>query len=115
MMFLGIFINFLAKYRLKSNEDNFNVKYWFKDNWPELLQSTLFSTAIVFLFVHPDTTVNPEELYKWLQRFLPLPEGVIFPMNLFIPFIIGLTINNIVYWYNKKKEKWSIKKLKKDD
>lgn len=110
MALLGILIDFLSKFANRSKKGNFDIKYWWKDNWIEFTQSLIVVAALMFIITHPDFVVNPEAFQKWLSGFLPIPDGVIFPMTLFIPLIIGLMTNKIVYWYNKKKENWAIKK-----
>jgi len=97
---LGIIINFLSKYNARTKKENFSVKFWIKDNWPELVQSLLFVIAILLMLDKAE--FDTEAFYKWLSNVVPIPKGVIAPVQLVVPFLTGLSINHIVYWYNKK-------------
>jgi hypothetical protein len=100
LSFLGIAINFLSKYNCRTAKESFSVKFWIKDNWVELVQSTLWIVAIMLLLCQSD--FDTEAFYKWLSGIVPIPKGVIAPVQLVVPFLTGLSINHIVYWYNKK-------------
>jgi hypothetical protein len=97
---LGIVINFLSKYNARTKKDNFSVKFWIKDNWPELIQSLLFVIAIMIMLDKAEFSSG--DFYTWVRTFMPFPDGVIIPVQLFAPFLMGLSINHIVYWYNKR-------------
>lgn len=97
---LGIVINFLSKYNARTKKENFSVKFWIKDNWPELVQSLLFVIAILLMLDKAE--FDSKDFYSWVSSFVPLPNGIVLPAQLFAPFLLGLSINHIVYWYNKK-------------
>lgn len=104
---LGIAINFLSKYNARTKKEEFSLKYWIKDNWPELIQSLFFVIAIIIMLNQTEFQ-SSEDFYSWVSSFIPLPKGVVVPVQLFAPFLTGLSINHIVYWYNKhyiKKKK----------
>jgi hypothetical protein len=97
---LGITINFLSKFNARTKNDNFNVEFWIKDNWPELTQSLLFVVAIMIMLDKAEFQTG--DFYTWLGSILPVPGGVIIPVQMILPFLLGLSVNHIVYWYNKK-------------
>lgn len=103
---LGIAINFLSKYNARTKKEEFSFKYWIKDNWPELIQSLLFVIALLLMLDKAEFEAG--SFYDWVKTFIPIPNGITVPVQLFAPFLTGLSINHIVYWYNKhyiKKKK----------
>ena len=111
MALLGISIDFLARYSARRKKTQFSFTYWVKDNWVETVQSLILLAALMLFVTHSDFSIEPEKFQEWLGTFLPLPDGILFPMALFVPFIVGLFVNQLVYFLNKRKEKWAAKKL----
>lgn len=109
---LGISFDFLSRYKAKTKKEPWEFSYWIKDNWLETVQSIILVTVLLIAFTHADFSINPEEFHKWLGNFISLPDGVLFPISVLVPFIIGYGANALVYRANKRKEKWIIEKNK---
>lgn len=97
---LGIAINFLSKFNARTKKNNFSLRFWLKDNWLELVQSVLWIVSIMILLECAE--FDSERLAKSIQSFVPIPDGVIIPGKMLLSFLTGLSINHIVYWYNKR-------------
>lgn len=97
---LGILINFLSKYNARRVRKGFSLRFWIKDNWIETVQSVAFIFALMVMI--NEAEFDNKTFYDWLMSFILLPKGVVIPGELIAPFVIGLTINHIVYWYNKR-------------
>lgn len=112
LAFCGITIDFIGRYDKRKNKTkNPSFTYWIKDNWAETVQSLLFVIVVLLILNNPETVVDSPAVTKWFNTlFAVLPDGVIFPGKLLLSFIFGLTVNALVYKYNKRKEKWILSK-----
>ncbi len=92
---LGIAICFLTKYNNRREQDKtFSVKFWLKDNWPELTIIALFDAAIVGLLLIGDIQINVTEF---------IPEWIASVGNNAISFLLGLGLSSGIYGIFKEK------------
>lgn len=97
---IGILIFFLNRFNgRKDKTAEPSVKYWVKDNWPELLTITLFDLALMILLFTEGLQIDFEKLFP------SAPEGIAFTGDLAVSFFIGLIIAWAVYSLFKTKVK----------
>jgi hypothetical protein len=97
LFFLGSLIYFFIRYTNRTDKiKDFNLKYWLKDNYPELIVT--FGLDLLFMIVLMDDDVN---VTGFLTKFLP--EGVIVPAKLLIGAGCGLGIGAAIYELFKSK------------
>ena len=97
---IGICIYFLSKYANRTHKAKFNVKFWFKDNAPELLSTLLLNIALMLLLMQPETNINIDELIK---------ENIPFALQIAVKplfsFLLGLGLSAFLYKMFKSKVK----------
>lgn len=104
--FIGMAISFLSKYVNRKDKKSFDLNFWIADNWPELAQSFLGVMAVMFMLGSNDTVFDNEKFDLWIRGLIPwIPSGVVLPVRLAIPLLLGLVITDIIYWFNKQKSK----------
>lgn len=102
LFFLGTLIYFLIRYNNRADKSKeFSFKFWFNDNWPELL--TTFSLDLLVMIILMDDNTN---ITGFLASFLP--DGLVVPTKLLIGAGCGLGLGAGVY--ELFKSKLSIKK-----
>lgn len=67
---LGIAIFYIFRYKNRTVKNEFSLKFWIKENAPELLATLLINFALLLLLLHPST--DPTEYLLNL-----LPKGLI--------------------------------------
>ena len=97
---LGAALNFLVKYLHKASSDNFNPKFWWKDNRIETLATLIVLTLLMLLLTNPETIVNYEDVFA----LLGVPEWVDLPGRLVLSAAIGYYSNQGLYWLLRKKK-----------
>lgn len=98
-------------YGTRKKNDNFSFEFWIKDNWPELVGSTVVLIAFMMILVSDEAVID---IQPWLDT-LPFPGTLIIPAKRLISLGLGLGITEIVYLINKKKKKWVERSLKASD
>ena len=87
---LGIMISFLVKFKNReSTKKDWSMKFWAKDNYPELITSTLM--VVTLMILGRNATFNSE----WLMEKVPWVTGI--PLDEAAALVIGY-YNNVV-WY----------------
>jgi hypothetical protein len=96
--FIGILIFFLNKFNgRKDKTTEPSIKFWFKDNWPELVIISLFDMALMILLVFGGLKLD-------FTKLLPsLPDGVTVAGDWAACFLIGLFLAWAFYALIKKK------------
>lgn len=97
---LGIGIYFLLRYINRSKPSvPISAKFWWKDNWAELLAILLFDITLMLLLILGGITID-------LAKYIPsLPDGIAFVGDLGVCFMIGLVISHGFYELFKSKIK----------
>lgn len=99
---IGILIYFINRYTKRNVKTiGFDVKYWLKDNAPELLSTALFDLALMILLLNKDTMVNIDALIAEYVPFIGLQIAVKPVMG----FLIGLILAKAFYELFKTKVK----------
>lgn len=94
---IGIAIYFLTRYNGRREQDKtFSMKFWIKDNWPELTITVLFDAALVLLVMVGDIQLNVQEF---------LPDWVTSVGGLTLSFLLGLGVAASIYEVFKSKIK----------
>ncbi|HPF93328.1 MAG TPA: hypothetical protein PLV65_05310 [Tenuifilaceae bacterium] len=97
---IGILIYFISKYANRRNATKFSVKFWFADNWPELISTLLLNIALMLLLLQPETTINLDE---WLASNVPF--GLSVAVKPLFAFLLGLGLSSFLYKMFKNKLK----------
>jgi len=114
LAFVGLSVIFLSKYQNRSTKTKPNFNYWINDNWVELVQGML--VTFLFMFVLQLTTFNNDSFSEWFFSLLnkvfkfETPPDVILPAKEVISVLIGWGATGVVYWLNRRKSKWAVKK-----
>lgn len=66
---LGIFTFFWVRFTFRKNKTKGNWKFWFNDNFEEMVSIALFDTILMILLLRPETQIG---LDAWLQNHVPL-------------------------------------------
>ncbi|MCU0379331.1 MAG: hypothetical protein MUC78_13840 [Bacteroidales bacterium] len=104
LFFIGTLAYFLNRYiNRKEKKPGFDFKYWFKDNWPELLFTFLFDLAAIIILLDPDTVIDVTKL-EWF------PVWLVLPVKLAGSFLLGFGGGWAVYTVFKKKAKYASEK-----
>ena len=104
LFFLGALAYFLYRYNTRKNKiENFSFKFWFKDNWPELLMTFVFDLAAVIILLDPETSIDITKI-EWFPGWLVLP------FRLVGSFLVGYGGGWAVYLVFKKKAKYTLDK-----
>ena len=72
------------------------IKFWFKDNWPELIVTFALDLMAMILLMDDDTNIT-----GFLDSFLP--DGLVVPVKLMIGSACGLGIGAGIYELFKSK------------
>ena len=93
---LGILISFLVKFKNReAAHKDWSMKFWAKDNYPEVITSTLMVIALMIL------TRNATFSSEWLMEKVPWVTGI--PLDEAAALVIGY-YNNVA-WYALFKTK----------
>ena len=97
---IGIAIYFLSKYANRRNATKFSFKFWFSDNWPELVSTILLNVALMLLLLQHETTINIDE---WLASNVSF--GLSVAVKPLFSFLLGLCLSSFLYKMFKNKLK----------
>lgn len=93
--FLGVMIYFLNRYNNRHSKDkSFSVKFWVRDNWPELLIIILVDISVMLLLILNDISIDAAQF---------LPTWVVKVGDLGIAWLIGLGLSSLIYSVFRKK------------
>lgn len=97
---IGILVYFINRFANRTNKTAaFSLKYWLKDNWPELSTVLLIDLALMLIINSPGTEINFDEIFS------KLPFGIKVAGDLFFSFLLGLGLAALFYSIFKKKVK----------
>jgi hypothetical protein len=105
---LGIASYFLNRYaNRKDKVKEPTLIFWWKDNWPELVQILLFTFSGMIIILMPGTTISIDSALNNLIHKLPewAQIDVMAPSKPIISFIWGLGGSALVYFLFRKKSK----------
>jgi len=111
---VGLAVIFLSRYASRSTKTEPSISFWWRDNWVELIQGLL--VTFLFMVILQLTSFNNESFSTWFMALVKrllnfdLPSDVILPAKEVISALIGWVATGAVYWLNKRKSKWTIKK-----
>ena len=97
---IGILIYFINKYAGRRNKTKFSFKFWFADNWPELVSTLLLNIALMLLLLQPETTINID---GWLAQNVPF--GLAIAVKPLFAFLLGLGLSSFLYGMFRRKLK----------
>lgn len=95
---LGIAIFFIFRYKNRTVKNEFSIKYWIKENAPELLATLLINFALLLVLLHPAT--DPTE---YLLNILP--KGLIVAGKPAMALAIGVYFTWMLYGVINEKLK----------
>jgi len=94
---IGILIFFLNRLAGRKERQNpLSIRYWFRDNWEQLICVALVDIALMLLVVNGGLEFNFEKLTPML------PEGMKLAGDLALSFLVGLVFSWGVYVGYKK-------------
>ena len=99
MFVLGTLGYFLQRYSNRKDKTSFDFKFWFKDNWNELLIAFIFDLAAMIILLDPETSIDVSQL-EWMPAYL------ILPIKLVASFLIGYGGGWAIYAVFQKKIKY---------
>lgn len=102
LFLIGTLAYFDLRFINRTDKSVFNVKFWLKDNWPELLFTFLLDLIAMIILMDSDTNIT-----AWLSSKIPM--GVVLPAKLVFSALCGLGFGYIGYEAIQKTFK------KKDD
>lgn len=70
---VGLAIYFVVRYSGRKNRTKFNVRFWLKDNWPEILVSILATFAFLVILLDPEAEIDLAALLKDVPFVKSLP------------------------------------------
>jgi hypothetical protein len=97
LFFLGTLVYFLIRFTNRTDKSKeVTIKFWFKDNWPELVVTFSLDLMAMIVLMDDDTNVT-----GFLTSFLP--DGLVVPAQLMIGAACGLGIGAGIYELFKSK------------
>jgi len=97
LFILGTFAYFLIRYANRTDKTKeFNLKFWLKDNWPEMSVALILDVAVMIILMDADTNIT-----QWLSTFLP--PGIVVSAKLAAGLFCGLGLGAGIYEVFKKK------------
>jgi len=97
---IGILIYFINRYSKRTiKTKKFSLKFWLKDNWPEISTTILSDIALMILLLGQGTEVNFDDLLS------KLPFGLKVAGEPLLAFLLGLGLSAIFYKVFRKKIK----------
>ena len=92
---IGIMVYFIGRFsQRKSKTIQPSFTFWFKDNWPELIQTSLLNFAIMLIISMKQLSVNMD---IWLQEKLPYISIDPVVAKAILSLGVGLIITHMVY------------------
>lgn len=99
LFLLGTLAYFLIRYSNRTDKvKDFNVKFWLKDNWPELALTFILDLIAMILLLDQDTNIT-----EFLSKYLPM--GLVVSSKLIGAAACGLGIGYGGYEFVKRKIK----------
>ena len=99
LFLLGTLAYFLIRYVNRTDKvKDFNLKFWIKDNWPELSVAVILDIAVMIILMDENTNIT-----AWLSTYLPA--GIVVSAKLALSLACGLGLGAGVYELFKKKLK----------
>jgi hypothetical protein len=97
---IGIAIYFINRYANRTvKTTGFSVKFWIKDNFPELSTTILLNIALMIIIHQPGSEASFDKLFESLPFSLHLAA---MPL---LSFLIGLGLSAVFYRLFKEKAK----------
>lgn len=97
---IGIAIYFINRYANRTVKTvGFSVKFWIKDNFPELSTTLLLNIALMIIIHQPGSEASFDKLFESLPFSLHLAA---MPL---LSFLIGLGLSAVFYRLFKEKTK----------
>lgn len=90
LFLLGTLAYFDLRFINRKDKSNFDIKFWFKDNWPELLFTFLLDLIAMIILMDSDTSIT-----DWLNSKIPL--GLVLPAKLIFAAFCGLGFGHLGY------------------
>jgi len=104
LFILGTLAYFLIRYAGRTDKrPDFDLGFWFKDNWPELTIALLLDLAVMIILMQSDTDIT-----VWLGKYLP--DGVVVSSKLILSLACGLGLGWGIYEIFNKKVKDAVDK-----
>jgi hypothetical protein len=95
---IGTLAYFDLRFINRKDKSVFNIGFWLKDNWPELLFTFLLDLIAMIILMDADTNIT-----AWLTT--KLPDGLVLPSKLVFSAFCGLGFGHIGYELIKKTVK----------
>ena len=90
LFLLGTIAYFDLRFINRKDKSVFDIKFWFKDNWPELLFTFILDLIAMIILMDSDTNIT-----AWLIRILP--DGLVLPAKLLFAALCGLGFGHLGY------------------
>jgi hypothetical protein len=95
---LGILIYFINRYAHRGDKNKpFSVRFWLRNNWPELSTTLLLDIALMILLFAPGTEINFDQILS------ELPIKIKVPGSWLMAFLLGLGLTSLFYKLFKAK------------
>ena len=94
---IGLALYFIGRYNKRRNKTKFNLKFWLKDNWPEVVTSVLATIALMVIFL------DEGAVFDFGNFFESVPFIKALPTEKFVSLVIGY-LNSLIF-YNLMKQK----------
>jgi hypothetical protein len=95
---VGLAIYFLVRYKARRNKNKFNLKFWLKDNWPEVVISLLATFAFMIIM----TDENAELDFTEMLANVPFVKSL--PADKLVSLAVGYLNSWLVYTIFKVKK-----------
>ncbi len=90
LFLLGTLAYFDLRFMNRKDKGKFDLKFWFLDNWPELLFTFILDLIAMIILMDADTSLT-----QWLAA--KLPDGLVLPAKLIFAAFCGLGFGKIGY------------------
>jgi len=90
LFLLGTLAYFDLRFIKRKDKSNFDLKFWLKDNWPELVFTFILDLIVMIILMDSETSVT-----EWLNSKIPL--GLVLPSKLIFAALCGLGFGKIGY------------------
>jgi len=98
LFLLGTLAYFDLRFINRKDKSNFDIKFWLRDNWPELVFTFILDLIAMIILMDSDTNIT-----LWLTSKLPM--GLVLPSKLVFAAFCGLGFGKIGYEMIKKTVK----------
>jgi hypothetical protein len=90
LFLLGTLAYFDLRFMNRKDKSKFDLKFWFLDNWPELLFTFILDLIAMIILMDAETNLT-----TWLASKLPL--GFVLPAKLVFAALCGLGFGHVGY------------------